>query len=190
MKTLLLIALVVAATFIAHGALVRHLRMDELCSISDAVVLCQEDEIEYHYTNGPLETLVRCKAVRVFKGELVTSSQFLVEYESAFKRTLVEDLNRDVWDGKRFARIEDRKLPAGRALLFLKKRTESESYKVITAKLIQGQEVFQFGQFRSIPGPLVLKHQNPENIDLPRDAKYSEAQLIEDLLIALQKQSS
>ena len=56
---------------------------------------------------------------------------------------------------------------------------------MVSAKLIQGEQVYQFGQFHSNPGGLVLALQRPENIRLAATERYGPAQLVEDLRAAL-----
>ncbi len=176
MRLTALVPFLVAAG-VARGVQIPHYRMDSFAFLSDVVVLVDEEDLQVkeikHEKWTEYKTAVRCTSVRTFKGELKTGSPFVVEYSSTFHRHFAEYTTLGT----------HAKVPAGRALLFLKK--EDDSYSVVTAKLIQGNKVFQFGQFLSNPGPLVLARQRPENIELPAGHDYSETKLIEDLLIAL-----
>jgi hypothetical protein len=183
-------------SFGAHAALIPYYRMDSLALLSDSIVLCEEQDVQFktiqHKRWSEVKTTVRCKVILAFKGDLKTESEFAIEYDSLFRRHLRFKGGSTVMDtpggGKHV--VPPEYLPPGRALLFLKKLKDSDSYSIVTAKLIQGDGVVQFGQFESNPGPLVLAPQHPENIKLPTTQKYGEAQLIEDLLIALEKAPS
>lgn len=171
------LVLVLAAVSAARAVQIPHYRMDSFAFLSDAVVLVDEEDIQVkeikHEKWTEYKTAVRCTIVRTFKGELKAGSLFVVEYSSTFHRHLAEYTPLGT----------HAKVPAGRALLFLKKK--DDSYSVVTAKLIQGNKVFQFGQFLSNPGPLVLARQGPENLEVPAGHDYAETELIEDLLVAL-----
>ena len=61
---------------------------------------------------------------------------------------------------------------------------------IVTAKLIQGDAVYQFGQFYRNPGGLELALQAPENIGLASGQRYSRPGLLQDLQIALRQAES
>ena len=84
--------------------------------------------------------------------------------------------------------VEPKTLPPGRALLFLRRAAAGQPlWEVVSAKLIQGEQIYQFGQFYGNPGGLVLAPQKPENIRLGTAEQYGTARLIEDLRAALQR---
>ena len=83
--------------------------------------------------------------------------------------------------------VPPKELPAGRALLFLKHDAGAAAYSIVTAKLIQGDTVYQFGQFYSNPGGLELALQTPENIRLAPGQRYGQPELLQDLQIALRQ---
>ena len=176
----------------ARAALIPYYRMDSLCLLSDAVVLCEEQSVVArpvkHKNWRETLTSVRCRVAQTFKGALAPGSEFEVEYDSLYSRVLPGDEGGTSLDrkGKVLRTVEPKTLPPGRALLFLRKATAgSLPWEVVSAKLIQGEQVYQFGQFRSNPGGLVLAPQRPENIRLARVEKYGPAQLVEDLRAAL-----
>lgn len=176
----------------AQAKLIPYYRMDSLAFLSDAVVLCEEQSILIRSVGheGWHETVtrVRCRALQTFKGDLVSGTEFEVEYGPLYSRALPGDeggtfLNEK---GKVLRTVEPKPLPPGRALLFLRRAEGPLPWEVVSAKLIQGEQVYQFGQFRSNPGGLVLAPQKPENIRLAPAEKYGTARLIEDLRVALE----
>ena len=178
---LIYVTILLMAMSETRAALIPHYRMDSFALLSDIIVLCEELDIQpktvKHVGWTEVKTVVRCRPLRVFKGVLDINSEFTIEYDSIFVRRIYFS---DTQTNGKLA-------PPGRALLFLKKGKDSDSYSIVTAKIIQGDDVMQFGQFLMNPGPLVLAPQKPENIKLPPNQKYSEDQLIEDLLIAVRK---
>jgi hypothetical protein len=187
---------VAIAVHAANAALIPHYAMDSFALLADVIVLCEERSVQFkdiqHEKWTEQRTVVRCKPVRTFKGEMKAEAEFLLEYDSIFNRRLIGKGGYSVVDaeGNVTRVVQPEHLPPGRALLFLKKLNDSDSYSVVTAKLIQGDSVLQFGQFESNPGGLVLAPQKPENIKLVVTQKYRETELVEDLLIALKKAAS
>ena len=177
----------------AQAKLIPYYRMDSLAFLSDAVVLCEEQSISTRLIQheGWQETVahVRCRVAQAFKGDLVPGSEYEIEYGSLYSRVLPGDEGGTLLDekGKVLRVVEPKTLPPGRALLFLRRATGSLPWKVVSAKLIQGEHVYQFGQFHSNPGGLVLAPQGPENIRLAPAYKYGPTQLIEDLRAALER---
>lgn len=163
-----------------QAALIPHYRMDSFAFMSDAIVFCEEKDIQFkeirHEKWTEVRTITKCKVLLTFKGTIKAESDLTIEYDSIFRRHLQFTQNDTI--------------PSGRVLLFLKDGKDSGLYEVITAKLVQGDKVLQFGQFMSNPGPLVLAEQKPENIKLSKDQKYGEAQLLADLSIALKNAAS
>ena len=176
-----------------RAALIPYYRMDSLALLSDAVVLCEEQSVSTRLVQpaGWRETFtrVRCRVVQTFKGEPAPGAEFEIEYDSVYSRVLPGDeggiyLNAR---GKVLRAVEPKTLPPGRALLFLRREAGAAlPWSVVNAKLIQGEQVYQYGQFRSNPGGLVLAPQGPENLRLAPAQKYGPAQLIEDLRVALE----
>ena len=177
----------------AQAKLIPYYRMDSLAFLSDAVVLCEEQSVATRSIQheGWRETItrVRCRVTQTFKGDLAMGSEFEVEYNSLYSRMLSGDEGGTFLDakGKVLRVVEPKTLPPGRALLFLRRTAAGAlPWEVVSAKLIQGEQVYQFGQFLSNPGGLVLAPQRPENLRLGPAEKYGPAQLIEDLRAALQ----
>lgn len=177
----------------ARAKLIPYYRMDSLAFLSDAVVLCEEQSVTIRAVghDGWHETVtrIRCHGLQTFKGELVAGAEFEVEYGSLYSRVLPGDeggifLNAK---GKVLRTVEPKPLPPGRALLFLRRAEGPLAWEVVSAKLIQGEQVYQFGQFRGNPGGLVLAPQRPENIRLAPAEEYGTARLIEDLRAALER---
>lgn len=166
-------ALLLVSGITAQAEMMPYYRMDSLVLLSDLIVLCDEIKITPDAATG--KTFVSSQVVRTFQGDLAAGKEFSAEYDCNFKRELNSP--------------EDQ-LPPGRALLFLKKTGNPTVYSVVTAKLIKGDEVLQFGQFLGSIGPLSLGPQKPENLKLSGDQKYGEAELVADLLLALQKSAS
>ena len=179
-----------------RAALIPYYRMDSLVLLADTVVLCEEQAIvtppARHGKESEDATRVRCKVVQTFRGVLTPGAEFEVEYAALFSRVLPGDEGYTLIDrkGKVVRVVEPRFLPAGRALLFLQRGTGLLSYTLVTAKLIQGNKVYQFGQFRSNPGGLVLALQGPENIQLAPTQEYGPAELLQDLQLALRNPAS
>ena len=177
---------------IAQAKLLPYYHMDSYALMSDDVVLCDEESIQYLQTEHPnwkeTKTVVLCKVVRSFKGDLKPGSEFSIEYGSDFERCSPNKLGGTETDstGKVIRVVQPEYLPKGRALLFLKNGKDANTPMIVTSKLIQPDMVYEFVQFMN-PGPLCTFPQSPENIKLPSDQKYNEAALIQDLLIALQK---
>jgi hypothetical protein len=168
-------------------------RMDSWTLLSDAIVLCDEEDVKVveieHEGWTEARTLVRCKVVESFKGSLEKGFEFTPDFDTVFRRHLAFEVGTTVRDvaGKIIDVFPPDYLAAGRVLLFLKKGKEPASWSVVTAKLIQKDAVYQFGQFQTNPGPLVLAPQGPENFQLSAGEKYDEERLIRDLRIALEK---
>ena len=179
----------------ARAKLIPYYRMDSLVLLSDVVVLCEERDIATRSIqhDGWRETIthVRCRVAQTFKGDLVLGAEFEVEYESLYSRVLPGNEGGTYLDGrgKIIRTVDPKTLPPDRALLFLRHAAAGKSspWAVVSAKLIQGEQVYQFGQFRGNPGGLVLAPQRPENIHLAPADKYGPAQLIEDLRAALER---
>ena len=170
--------------------------MDSLALLADTVVLCEEQSVvppsARHGKESEGATRVRCKVVQTFRGVLMPGAEFEIEYDALYSRVLPGDegytlMNRK---GKVQRVVEPKLLPAGRALLFLQRGTGAFPYTVVTAKLIQGDKVYQFGQFRSNPGGLVLALQGPENIQLAPTQDYGLTELLQDLQLALRNPAS
>ncbi len=176
-----------------QAKLIPYYRMDSLVFLSDAVVLCEEQSVSarpiQHEGWRETVTRVRCRVLQTFKGELIQGSEFEVEYGSLYSRVLPGDEGGTYLDarGKVLRTVEPKTLPPGRALLFLRRATGTLPWEMVSAKLIQGEQVYQFGQFLSNPGGLVLAPQKPENIRLAPAEQYGPTQLIEDLRAALQQ---
>ena len=177
----------------AQAKPIPYYRMDSLIFLSDAVVLCEEQSVAtqsiQHEGWRETSTRVHCRVLQPFKGELVPGSEFEVGHRSLYSRVLPGDEGGTYLDakGKVLRTVEPKTLLSGRALLFLRRATGPLPWEVVSAKLIQGEQVYQFGQFRSNPGGLVLAPQGPENIRLAPAEKYGPAQLIEDLRVALER---
>ena len=177
----------------AQAKSIPYYRMDSLVFLSDAVVLCEEQSVAtwsiQHEGWRETSTRVRCRVLQPFKGELVPGSEFEIRYGSLYSRVLPGDEGGTYLDakGKVLRTVEPKTLPPGRALLFLRRATGPLPWEVVSAKLIQGEQVYQYGQFLSNPGGLVLAPQRPENIRLGPAQKYGPAQLVEDLRAALQQ---
>ncbi len=176
-----------------QAALIPYYRMDSLALLSEAVVLCEEQSVtarpvgqaSWHLT----ATRVRCRVVEAFKGGLAPGAEVEVEYDPLYDRVLPGDEGGTYLDskGKVLRVVKPKLLPPGRALLFLRRAPAGAlPWEVLSAKLIQGEQVYQFGQFRSNPGGLVLAPQKPENIRLAPGESYDAGRLIEDLRAALQ----
>ncbi len=179
---------------LARAALIPYYRMDSLAILSDAVVLCEEQSVTTRSIQheGWRETIihVRCKVEQTFKGDLAPGAEFAVEYDSLYSRVLPGDEGGTYVDakGKVERVVEPKTLPPGRALLFLHRATAGPPpWEVVSAKLIQGEQIYQFGQFRGNPGGLVLTPQKPENVHLGAAEQYGPARLIEDLRAALER---
>ena len=176
----------------ARAKLIPYYRMDSLAFLSEAVVLCEEQNVSARSVQheGWRETVtrVRCRVLQTFKGELAPGAEFEVEYGSLYSRVLPGDEGGTYLDakGKVLRTVEPKTLPPGQALLFLRRAEGPLPWMVVSAKLIQSEQVYQFGQFRSNPGGLVPAPQRPENIRLAPAEKYGPAHFIEDLRAALQ----
>jgi hypothetical protein len=183
-----------AGILMAHAKLIPYYQMDSYAFLSDDVVLCDEKSVQFkqvqHEKWTEVKTVVLCKVLRTFKGNIYPAEEFQIEYDSIFKRNLLgkEGHVEEDSTGKVERIVQPEYLPAGRALLFLKKEKNTNSQNIITAKLIQTDQVYRFVQGMN-PGPLILFPQEPENIKLKDGQKYGEAELIEDLLIALKKET-
>ncbi len=178
----------------AQAKLIPYYRMDSLAFLSDAVVLCEEQSLATRSIQheGWQETVahVRCRVTQTFKGDLAAGAEFEIEYGSLYSRVLPGDEGGTYLDRKgRVERVvEPKTLQPSRALLFLRRAAAGPLlWEVVSAKLIQGEQVYQFGQFRSNPGGLVLAPQKSENIHLAAADKYGPTQLIEDLRAAFQQ---
>ena len=176
-----------------QAALIPYYRMDSLALLSEAIVLCDEQSV----TTRPVgkarwhlgATRVRCRVVQAFKGGLASGAEVEVEYDPIYDRALPGSEGGTYLDnkGKVLRVVEPRTLPPGRALLFLRRAAAGPlPWEVVSAKLIQGEQVYQFGQFRGNPGGLVLAPQGPENIRLAPGERYDPDRLIEDLRAALE----
>ena len=170
-----------------------YYRMDSLAFLSDAVVLCEEQSVStrsvQHEGWRETDTRVRCRVAQTFKGDLPPGAEFEVEYDALYSRVLPGDEGGTFLDakGKVLRTVEPKTLPPGRVLLFLRRAAGPLPWEVVSAKLIQGEQVYRFGQFRGNPGGLVLASQGPENIRLAPAEKYGPTQLIEDLRLALER---
>ncbi len=176
-----------------QARLIPFYRMESLAFLSEAVVLCEEQSVttrpvgqaSWHLTANR----VRCRAEQAFKGELAPGAEFEVEYDPLYVRVLPGGEGTTYLNSKgKVERVVDPLiLPPGHALLFLRQAAAGPlPWEVVSAKLIQGEQIYQFGQFRGNPGGLVLALQKPENISLPPTERYNPARLIEDLRVALQ----
>ncbi len=206
MKTGVLACLGLLATALAgEAALIRPENMDWYTAASRDVVLCEEQTVEikkiaHHPPESnsdwtEIRTLVTCKVVRVFKGDLKPGAILQADYEMTFYRVMFggEGYTEDDAAGKFVRTVEPQYLPAGRALLFLTKKADKPTYDVVTAKLIQGGKVYQYLQY-SDPGPLELTAQQPENFPAAKGTKSDEPEtedvLVADELIAAKKAES
>ena len=193
---LLCLSFFLLASSSVRAALIPYYRMDSLALLADTVVLCEEQAVmsppARHGKESEGATWVRCKVVQTFRGVLTPGAEFEIEYDALFSRVLPGDEGYTLMDrkGKVVHVVEPKSLPAGRALLFLQRGKGPLSYTVVTAKLIQGNKVYQFGQFRSNPGGLVLAPQGPENIQLAPTQDYGLAELLQDLQLALRNPAS
>ena len=184
MKTLKAgIALLLVSMAFASAALIPRYPMDSLIARSHVVVYCEELEIHDrkidHGKWQEIRTVIKCKVLQSFKGDLVPGAELTVEYDSIYRR------------GQGMVAMSPqtaKSIPAGKALLFLRKN-ESGSYIVYDAKLVQGDAVSKFEQLMN-PGPLVLMPQEAENISLEAGKKYGEKELLVDVAIALKKSAS
>lgn len=191
-RLLCLPCLLLLALPAARAALIPYYRMDSLGLLSDAVVLCEEQNVRpkrvRHEGWQEVVTGVRCRVLQTFKGDLAPGSEFELEYGPVYVRALPGDEGGTFLNakGKVLRTVEPKTLPPGRALLFLRRTAGTPlPWSVVSAKLIQGGRVYQFGQFRGNPGGLVLAPQGPENLALAPAEKYGPARLIEDLQAAL-----
>ena len=191
-RLLLCAARLLASPASVQARLIPYYRMDSLALLSEAVVLCEERSVTprpigqagWHLT----AMRVRCRVEEVFKGGLTPGAEVDVEYDPIYARVLPGDEGGTYLDrrGRVERVVEPRVLPPGRALLFLRRAAAGAlPWEVVSAKLIQGKQVYQFGQFRSNPGGLILAPQRPENIQLGPAERYDPARLIEDLREAL-----
>lgn len=192
-RLLCLCSLLLLTSLSAQAKLIPYYRMDSLAFLSDAVVLCEEESVStrtiQHERWQETVTRVRCRVAQTLKGDLAAGAEFEIEYGSLYSRVLPGDEGGTYLDRKgRVERVvEPKTLPPGRTLLFLRRAAAGTLFwEVVSAKLIQGEQVYQFGQFRSNPGGLVLAPQGPENIHLAPADKYGPTQLIEDLRAALE----
>ena len=158
---------------LARAKLILYYRMDSLGFLADAVVLCEEQSVStrsvQHHGWREKVIRVRCRVVETFKGELPPGAEFEVEYDPVYVRVLPGDEGRTYLDakGKVLRTVKPKTLLLGRALLFLRREAGvTLPRSVVSAKLIQGDQVYQYGQFRSNPGGLVLAPQGPENLRL------------------------
>jgi hypothetical protein len=177
------------------AALIPYYRMNSFILLSDAVIYCEELDIQYreiqHQNWTEESTVVKCRVIKTFKGEFIEGTVVDVDYQSCFRRHLVGEGEKYQMDstGKTVLKSPAKYIPAGRALVFLRKRKENftDSYQPVTAKLVQSNKVLQFGQFQGNPGPLVLAEQKPENISLAAGQSYGEIEFLKDVEIALEK---
>ncbi len=188
---LAMILLVEASPVVA--ALISHYRMDSFILLSDAVIYCEELDIQHreiqHQKWTEVRTFVKCRAIRTFKGEIMEGTILTVDYPSIFRRHLRFEGAQYAKDstGKVVVKSPPKYIPIGRALVFLRKEDPAGLYQPVTAKLVQPNEVLQFGQFQGNPGPLVLAEQKPENISLELGQSYGEKELLKDVEIAFEK---
>ena len=176
----------------ARAKLIPYYRMDSLGFLADAVMLCEEQNVSTRSVPhaGWRETVirVRCRVLETFKGEPAPGAEYEVEYGPLYDRVLPGGEGGTFLNakGKVLRTVEPTTLPPGRALLFLRREVGAAlPWSVVSAKLIQGNEVYRCGQFHGNPGGLVVTSQGPENIRLAPAQKYGPTQLIEDLRVAL-----
>ena len=166
-------------------------RLDSLALLADTVVLGEEQAIlsppRRPGQASAAATRVRCQVIQTFRGALTPGAEVEIEYDASYSRVLPGNEGYTLVNkqGKVERAVEPKSLPVGQVLLFLKRSTGSLPYTLVAAKLIQGDKVYQFGQFRSNPGGLVLAAQGPENIQLAPQQSYGPAELLQDLQLAL-----
>ena len=186
----------------SEAALILPHKMDYYNARSQDVVLCEEQNVEiktipHHPPESSqdwteIRTEVTCKVVRVFKGGLQPGAIVHVDYDMIFDRVFLGGQGYTELDaaGKVVRVVPPGYLPAGRALLFLRKKLDKPTYDVVTAKLIQQGKVYQYLQAMD-PGPLELFPQRPENFKSAagekKDEPETEDELIQDEVIAVKK---
>jgi hypothetical protein len=179
MRVLAPLLLLAAVGRPAPAAEIPYYRMDSLAFLASDIVLA--DEVRYETRKDrwgwdyPEATLT---VVRALRGSCEPKQRLTVALDGTYTRIRVGDASGD----KRPT------APMGRALMFLKKDEDGRWRPVAGGvKLIMGGEAYCYGQFRDQPGPLWLARMAPENIEVPADAKYGEAELLTDLAAALEK---
>ena len=187
------LSLVVASPVAA--AWIPYYRMDSLILLSDAVVYCEELAIQRSEIKHPQwteeKTSVRCKVLKVFKGEIRQNEIINVEYDAIFRRQRNSDNGQFTLDstGNFVLQSPPKSIPEGRAAIFLKRVAGTDSYLPITAKLVVSEKVLAFRQMGN-PGPLALEDQAPENITLKKDQLYGEKEFLKDIEMAITKSKS
>ena len=187
---------------VCDAALIRPRKMDWYTAAAQDVVLCEEQSVEikkiaHHPPESSqdwteIRTLVTCKVVRVFKGDLQPGAILHVDYDMIFYRVMLGGggYTEEDASGKVLRVVEPQYLPVGRALLYLTKKADKPTYDVVTAKLIQHGKVYQYLQYGD-PGPLELTSQQPENFPAGKGTKSGEPEseevLVADELIAVKK---
>lgn len=182
--------------------MIPYFRMDSLFLLSDVVIYCDELELQSkeipHESTTPegdkrdwteTRTITKCRVRQAFNGTLAAGAELTVEYGSLFRRYTLQnkpytELNSS---GKVIAVHQAEILPAGRVLLFLRKK--GDGYEVLSAKLVQAGKVYKFIQM-SNPGPLMLDLQRAENLKLPQVGEYAEPELLQDAAAALEQSHS
>lgn len=193
-KLLLTIIVILIVTSGVQAALIPHYRMDSFALLSDAIIYCKEKNVEFqeikHDKGNEIKTFVRCEVLESYKGEIKKGSIQVIEFDSIFKRHKIFKGGYSVLNSKgNVSRIVPPEyLPPEKSLIFLKK--ESNSYRPITAKIVQRNTILQFCQCEGNPGPLILTEQKPENLILKNREKYEEKEFMKDFLIALRKSTS
>lgn len=164
-KVLRILAILLILPQVLVAAQIPHYRMDSFALLSDEVFLCEEKKIEFVETeyHGGLKTVhcvIQCRVIESFKGEIKAGADMGLKYGASFARyRWGEHGHMDSFTSPP-TRVEPKYVPAGKAVVFLKKLDDGE-YQVVTAKLIQRAEILAFRQSDN-PGPLVLFPQNPE----------------------------
>lgn len=171
--------------------LMPYYRMDSFIFLSDAVIYCDELDVQeistQHVNWSEHRTIVRCRVLRTIKGDIAKGMVIVIDYGPWFRRQFGSDTPYDVVDrnGRLRYRHEPWPIARGRALVFLKK-DEDGRVRPLTAKLVQHRGVFRFVQVVN-PGPLRLVRQGPENITLTPGEPYGEAELLRDAEVARDK---
>jgi hypothetical protein len=185
-KSILLGVFAVVALLVPARAVVHfHLSMQKMAVTSDVVVLCEEVEIDYDgmkYSDFTYRTaVVRCEALRVFKGALEAGKEFTVRYSPVSRRPLRAALREEHADGVTVETPAEF-FPPGRALLFLTATAEAGVFAVQGAKLIQQDEVYDLGEEQGMGPRRFRAQQYPENRVVGDCLKYGEAELVADYL--------
>ncbi len=176
----------------AQARVIPSYRMDSLVRYSTVVVYCKEENVQIRNIDRENwmdeEMTTKCKVLKSFKGGVTAGTVLTINYNSLFRRYSIDDGPYETVSAGVVSRHKAKYLPPGNSLLFLI-RTSSESWYVLSAKLVINKNVLEFIQIAN-PGPLNLEPQPPENIQLAPGRKYGEQELLKDVAIAVKKAAS